>query len=668
MTLDSLNRIENLSVRSFNICNDLDLHDLKSIVAYLAKHKTFLNIRNCGEKSNNELIAICDKYYSKTVLIETINGLSFNQREVINSFILVSIDCLSVRSNNAIKQILDGNYRIENFLKKIYSNNLFNIHDIKNVGEKSAYELNQFLNHLKYFVLEISAEQNESILSIMKNKFFIQKKFSVKKIPDELCSKLTIFGLVHFLISENSFFGKKYDLFLVKALKVYDDFVEMTLSELGKLFLLTRERVRQIRVRLAKELLDQLSFTRMIEEDLYKNYGIDTTEKYLILSELQLLKIQKTSNTNFSKEFIYYILYSYCIDQFKLIGEITDVIQHNSFKSRGRHNWSNFYLVQKDICNNFDFEKFANNISERLKERRNEGYSLKFKSFLSHFITNGDYGVINDITRVCENILNNEFSLFLDSDENIVFKRNTLKQVHEYAIEILEEIGEPTKIEDLYEHLSLKQPNATKNVTSLGSSIRKSNEIIYFGRTSTFGLRKWENEKEGIKGGTIRSIVKEFLETKTTPIHISEITDNVVIYRPNTNKKNIYSNLKMDESGLFVFFQNSFIGLSRKAYSSSYLPLSTIPQKNWNDRLNELISFLTENERFPYSSGVDEHEIKLYRWYCVQKSKKDTLKDERKHLFENFLTDFASYINFKPRKNGIVNNSERLAKLKSFQM
>ena len=62
MTLDELYYKEDLSVRSFNFCRKYELLDLASIQAFYQKNKTFLNIQNCGAKSNKELIAICDKY------------------------------------------------------------------------------------------------------------------------------------------------------------------------------------------------------------------------------------------------------------------------------------------------------------------------------------------------------------------------------------------------------------------------------------------------------------------------------------------------------------------------------------------------------------------------------------------------------------------------------
>ena len=76
-----------------------------------------------------------------------------------------------------------------------------------------------------------------------------------------------------------------------------------------------------------------------------------------------------------------------------------------------------------------------------------------------------------------------------------------------------------------------------------------------------FGLKKWENELEDFKGGTIRSISTEFLEQSDNPKHISEITEYVLKYRPNSNEKSIYYNLRIEESETFSFFKNSKLKL-----------------------------------------------------------------------------------------------------------
>jgi len=86
------------------------------------------------------------------------------------------------------------------------------------------------------------------------------------------------------------------------------------------------------------------------------------------------------------------------------------------------------------------------------------------------------------------------------------------------------------------------------------------------GRTSTYGLRKWENA--GLyKGGTIRKIVKEYLENWNIPKHINDITHHVLQFR-DTNSYSILQNVKLmnTDKSPFVFYRGGMIGLKRKNY------------------------------------------------------------------------------------------------------
>jgi len=60
--LDDLKQVEKLSTKSLNRCADNKLNDLLSIVMYFWANDDFLKLKNCGQKSNLELIELCRKY------------------------------------------------------------------------------------------------------------------------------------------------------------------------------------------------------------------------------------------------------------------------------------------------------------------------------------------------------------------------------------------------------------------------------------------------------------------------------------------------------------------------------------------------------------------------------------------------------------------------------
>jgi len=62
MTIDKIYKREEISARSYNICKDNGLHSVSDLKRYYHQNNSFDKLRNCGRKSNEELIEICNKY------------------------------------------------------------------------------------------------------------------------------------------------------------------------------------------------------------------------------------------------------------------------------------------------------------------------------------------------------------------------------------------------------------------------------------------------------------------------------------------------------------------------------------------------------------------------------------------------------------------------------
>src|SRR5690606_16097999 len=459
MTIDEIYKNEEISVRSYNVCRYNGLDSIDKLIEYYLKNSSFENLRNCGRRSNEELIEICKKYHStnaditteqtvKNPLEEILANLTRIQREVINSFILVNSISLSTRSKNAISQFLGGNFSVRNFAEKILLDKKFNVATIENVGKKSIPELEVYISIVRDFIKNVNEANDEKQLITLKNNFLIQRTFSISRIPSEILQSESIFQLTDFLLKNNALFNENHNLIIQKALKIYQNDKEQTLDEIASENNLSRERVRQIRKDCINELFEKLSFIKNFNDDLFKNYGIDLSSDFIEVEENLVHKINELNKTNFSKEFTSYILAVYLSDNFVLIGNIEDILLPKFSLSRDRHNWKNFYIANKEL-NKLDFESFANDINNRLKERIEETYSFNFKSYLSKFVNDIDIEIIEKVFPVAEKIINDEFNLLLDLNDNIIFERNTLKQVSEYAFEALEILGKPSNLSEI---------------------------------------------------------------------------------------------------------------------------------------------------------------------------------------------------------------------------
>lgn len=657
MTIEEIYHFEDISVRSYNVCINNGLNDLATLLNYYQENKTFTNLRNCGKKSSEELNALCLKYIDngytgileiekeENNLVNFISNFTRIQREIVNNFIEINLNNLSNRSKNALTLYLNGNIKIRNISEKILSNVKFNLQEIKNVGKKTIKELKDYLDSIIEFVEKVASIDNEKDLIALRNKLFLEKEFSISIIPNEILESQSIFKVVNFLISKDAIFEKNENIIFRKALKIYDEQPVLTLENIGEEINISRERVRQIRKSILENLFNNLQFIRNIEDDLYQKYNIDQNQDLINIDDDLSTLINEANNTNFSREFNTFLVYTYISKKFDLVGNIEDVLQLKYFNSSDRHNWDNFYLVNKNICNLFNFNDFTDDVNTRLCERIDESYNFNFKSYLINFSTSKNLEILNKVSEVAEKILSNEFGIYLDIDDNIRFTKNSLTQAYEYAYEALKSLRKPSKVNEITSKIEELHPDYETNDAKVRASMKRQNGFVPIGRASVFGLKEWENELENFKGGTIRSIVLEYLENQLEPKHISNIASYVLQFRPKSNEYSISQNLRLDESGNFLFFKNSLVGLQNKHYDKSYILLTennTVEKKAWKERFSDLIQFLKQNDRLPFSSGCPKEEVKLYRWFKVQigKLRKGDLDAEKSDQIKNVFDTY----------------------------
>lgn len=611
MTLNDIRDNYKFSNRAFNVCRFNKLYNLSLILDYYSKNHSFINLRNCGEGTNKELIKFCKETLSanhlqsnsikeeiKNPYLTVLEQLSRKQREVINSFILVNIDSLSVRSQNAIRINLKKNFKIKNFIQTFLLRS-FDVGLMKNVGKKSIPEIELFIQIVSEFIDEINQIKDEKLLTILRNRYLIQKTFSLYNIPDKVLESESIFRLANFLLVENSLYDRKESMIIKRALKFYNDFEEFTLDEIAEKIDLSRERVRQLRKKCIEQLPNKFDFLQNFNEDLFSNYGIDENSEFIFIEEELKERINKQNQTNFSSIFITYIIYCYNNQNFDLVGNVEDVMQTNYFNNRKRHNWKLFYLVKNEITEEFDFERLLNDISSRLEERIKETYDFNFKSYLSKFLVNNRIEILEDIIPIAEKIVFEELNINIDLEDNIAFKRTTSKLAYEYAFEALENIGKPSKVEKILAKVKELHPNYDTDGPKMRVSMKRKHGFVPVERKSVFGLRKWEKELDNFKGGTIKDIIIEYLQEKEGPVHISEILKHLGQFRKNKNSRSVITNLKVDPQERFLIFNQGFIGLK-------------INFKDEDEKYNELPVQLGKTIIALHKNGKSIEQIKLY--------------------------------------------------------
>ncbi len=697
MEIEEIFRQKLISVRAYNVCRRNKLHSWNQILTYYTERGNFINLHNCGKTSDEELIKLCNSFKPLSeelngskelnseeraeilkksfnneldfLEIDNLLGLytqhpseSLNLEQTvkdegdfleeilhpfqiveINHFILSLYPLLTPRAKNALKIHLKNDLSVISFAENKLLNKKFQVQDLKNVGKKSIPEIKGFLKKIREEIKltinnsshECEPANNEFLEGALikgKNKQLIKNTFHSKVVSFELLNSESIFEVIKYLIHYNILFSKSHSLTVTKSIKIFVNHKDYSNEEISQEVSLSRERVRQIKTKFLDKLFEKLSFLKFFQENLFEKYNIETENDFLMINDQQANLINNLNKTYFSKEFLNYILYTHLSTHFSLIGNVYDILTFKN--SRNRHNWNNFLLVKKEITDMFNFEAMVEDISDRLDQRIEETYQFNFKSYLSHFLLIDDFQILNKLYPICEALIAEEFNLFIDLEENINFKKNTLKPAFEYAFEALEELGKPSKVEVIYKKVKEQHPSYITTPQKLRSSLKRQNGFVPIGRTSVFGLKKWEKEKKDFKGGTIRSIAVEYLEKKDLPEHISTLTQYITTYRPKTNEKSVLTYLKIDESGIFVFLKNSHIGLSHKNYPG-YAKVSSGYNKqekvSWEERFESLTIFIKDHNRFPYSSNCPLDEEVLYRWFNVQmvKLRKNKLNSDQ---------------------------------------
>jgi Sigma-70, region 4 len=642
ITLDVLIEDNRFSVRAYNVCVKNGLNNLNLILAYFAQHENFLKLANIGAKTNGELCDFC----SETLENQSIHNLFKTEKEetktiaellsplqtkVINQIVNRELNKLTQRAINVLSDRFGENLDFA-VLSKTFSDRS-NIKKLKLIGKKTDEELTIFIDGLESIASSLlELEENQILTYQILEKLAVS--FQLK--PEEIerfryhlvKGNFPVFNFIYWLSIENKLLDERDMTILKNRLGYFLNEEVLTFDELGDRFGITRERMRQISVRTEKYLSEKLICLNDIKAELipFLHYPIDFTKDVIHLPLNVVAGINEKENCHFSSKFI-----------IKIFGHI--YFDLYSFVGSDLKNFNTIYLVNNNLTHQFDFNSFFNALEAQLDENIEDDFSIDFEGYLLSFFFNKEgFVLLPRIRNVCEHLISSEYTegVEIDWSGNLVFKRNTQIKVYHLVEDILEDEGKPLKIQDIHRILIERHPKfADKEIEVLRSQIGKEKHtFIYFGRTSTYGLAKWENEREDVKGGTIRDMTEEYLKQFNEPKHILEITEFVLKYRPDTNPNSVNGNMQANRDR-FKEMGNGFWGLPLKNYDdfvSNKVPkfLSKYIAEFHEESPNTLENILIE--RFAEFYNLKNIQVK----YHIQKS-----LEEGKLKRENGLLTYA---------------------------
>jgi hypothetical protein len=336
----------------------------------------------------------------------------------------------------------------------------------------------------------------------------------------------------------------------------FTDSSKRTLQSIGDIYDVTRERVRQISQKIPSMMERIIAVFGRELTYIYDHidYDLETKRDMIIINKKVAEKINQREDIIMTPKFFGTVFASFFDNDYSTFQNFDKTYDH-------------YYLVKNDLFDKFDFAGAYAKMQDLLSVRIEETYPINIDDFLNPFAKTDDEKWIKRAKAVFRQVANEHLEVGISSDKkDFLLARNTLIKLSEHILDILNDVGRPMQLTEIHDELANRTDRVPRNIESLRSSILSLDEVAAIGKTSTYALAEWDN----VKTATIKEMVREFLEKNNDPKHINEITDYVIKFR-DTTSKNVLSNLKLDRTDTFAFFQKNYIGLVNKNYDKEWI-------------------------------------------------------------------------------------------------
>jgi hypothetical protein len=583
--LETLADKENMSVRAVNTCRKLKLDTLHKILRFYDDGSDFKDAPGAGRKVDEEMIGLCERYKDRehiaffkidsdrSKFLEGIRSMQPDKRDTLYRYMENELQNLAPRARHSL-ELRFGKDPAPSEMLEVFFSERFEPRQLPNIGEITEGQLYNYIGRIKGFADHLAGMDQDGLTSMHAKEVVagLQNKASsdIEKLMSSVVDphgRILIFRLIDRLIRSDFVFGKKENKKWVFLLH-YTDMDEVEKGEVKSLLDVGSEMARQINRRLSESMHHHFGFIKDFRPQDLCDFGYRPDAAFLRIDGDFVNKVQSADGTRFNIHFLSRFMTMMAEDTHHLLGT-PRAWNSRRFLSEAVH-CKNVWMVRKDIWKEFDFKGFLTKMRETTSGKVERDMAVGLSDLLPKFKKRGSDVLKDEVVGLCRAILEEECGLLTDADGKIIVKRNTKRlELLDFVVEALEALGEPSKATRIVEHINNSNPYVATNVQSVKSKIRRNGELfIYFGRSSTFGLRRWEEEKENVRGGTIRDIAEDYLKKQTEPKHISEITKHVQCFR-GTNQSSVRHNLEVDQRKRFRHFPGGFVGLSDKLYTDT---------------------------------------------------------------------------------------------------
>lgn len=557
-----------MSVRAFNVCESAGLHRLSDIRDFAVRHGGFGKLRNCGHKTQLELEDIlkrsagagCEQMPSEEAPSLEVVVDPQRMQQVFTAHFLR----LSTRSRNVLLHHA-GSTEPEVVLR-FFMNQGRKMPKLPGAGTTVMYELRTMreglLNGLaQHAIVDASATQQPSEEQLWAERHEVDPgMLSLLKTGQDSPTVLRFFDGY---LTEN-WHGRHVFIYLM-YLKQSDG--PVTLESIGKSMGLTRERVRQILKKLEAELPPLLVLAADLPGVTERYPELTTDGPWLMVPPELVAHYNAREGTMWSPLFLAYLAFVLNDRRLSLVKwtEFFDGADASRTLDREQP-----LLMEEAFA--VQLRKTMARVVEIQERKRRTDEQIPLASILQD-------GEHTDVMReALRRMVIQRYPEVGIVGDDLLFKPNAKRNQEVLLEEVLSALNEPSHVSRILEEWTQRFPSVAITESGIRSvAIRQKDVFFSIGRTSTYGLRRWELERPEVKGGTIRDIIEELLQPSDTPLHVDELMEEVRRYRPSTNAESLWVNLQLEASGRFVLLPGGFVGLSAKHYDRIPDPPARVP-------------------------------------------------------------------------------------------